>query len=806
MAAWAREQQQQVDAASLRERELTAQHEQSAAEHLRLLSTAERHAADAEERATQAEAAAAAMTRALSEGSGAAHEQLAEEVRRLEMNLEAARTEADAAKATATAATAAVAAAEAATHSAEVEAEAARAERRHAVEESAAARALAMTAEADAEAARVEAQAARAESATLRVKSGAAEAEAEAARAQAEGVKAAVQESRAEAEAATAEAEALRAEVAGARASAGVAEAEAEAARVEARATMAEATTAAIEADAAKAEAQALRAELDVRRAEAAASGVAAGAPVESDAWAQERAELLRKLAGATDALHAAQAAQHEADGSREAAWAEARAKQDALEASESRLAASSARVEELVARLGREHGAAPLTPSAVADEAAASTEEEAASLSGARGSVDDGGGAGYETLLEAAREARLAAEVERDRQCEARHTAEAERDAASAARDQLIDEQKMLLAESDRTARALAASEHEATTRLHEVQELREQLEQTALAPTPPSGAAKALRVAEDDDLARELADEIAALKLSHAKQLKQMQSELRKALAAAASPAGRGRGSMREADTAVHVMHARELEGLQAEVRTLRAALEQQREGPAASTPALPPSARRERSGQPHSPGDDADDPSRSGGVHGGAGNDDAPEATWEATVLCSLAELRHSLLHTCRALAEDADALDGTQAQGKELRLSARGNPLSSVNDALHRLARDDATDASDELERLQQTVEVLRSVQERLTRTHWGGTAQPPRWLLATWRRVAGCAGVHATGRRADAAPPSLHSPIAPQGRRGGGAMAMRAEEVASRVRAALLQTRGSGYNRVPLAGE
>jgi hypothetical protein len=69
------------------------------------------------------------------------------------------------------------------------------------------------------------------------------------------------------------------------------------------------------------------------------------------------------------------------------------------------------------------------------------------------------------------------------------------------------------------------------------------------------------------DEDLsevARELAQELAAIKLSHSKQMKQVQSELRKALATGPSRSDDGA-------VAVQVLHDREVQRLQAEIRKL-------------------------------------------------------------------------------------------------------------------------------------------------------------------------------------------------------------------------------------------
>ncbi|KAL3922008.1 MAG: hypothetical protein SGPRY_004711, partial [Prymnesium sp.] len=78
-----------------------------------------------------------------------------------------------------------------------------------------------------------------------------------------------------------------------------------------------------------------------------------------------------------------------------------------------------------------------------------------------------------------------------------------------------------------------------------------------------PPKLSSSPEPLRPTDDLAVELADEIAALKVSHAKQVKQLQTELRKAVSRPAS-----------AETAaLQVMHSKQVERLQLELRRAHA-----------------------------------------------------------------------------------------------------------------------------------------------------------------------------------------------------------------------------------------
>ena len=155
-----------------------------------------------------------------------------------------------------------------------------------------------------------------------------------------------------------------------------------------------------------------------------------------------------------------------------------------------------------------------------------------------------EGGGSGAEAEAEARMGlAALRAEAdalrsERDACTREMDALRGERDACTRRRDELLEEQALLLAEADRAAAAL-----EAAVRRAEAAE--QELAQQADGGKGAFGVVKsgALPVMEDDDLAQELADEIAALKMSHAKQMKQLQTELQ-ALAAASAGGGDGGG----------------------------------------------------------------------------------------------------------------------------------------------------------------------------------------------------------------------------------------------------------------------
>ena len=107
----------------------------------------------------------------------------------------------------------------------------------------------------------------------------------------------------------------------------------------------------------------------------------------------------------------------------------------------------------------------------------------------------------------------------------------------------------------------------------------------------------------------------------------------------------------------------------------------------------------------------------------------------------------------------------------------------------------LAEADATDASEELRRLQETAAVLRGLQGRLTDAYRLGMARPPRWLLASWHYVAMCSGaqLHSSSRLSARSRASEHNIATPR---------LRPGHVASKVRALLSRRRG--YDKVPLA--
>ena len=279
-------------------------------------------------------------------------------------------------------------------------------------------------------------------------------------------------------------------------------------------------------------------------------------------------------------------------------------------------------------------------------------------------------------------------------------------------------------------------------------------------------------LRVADDDVLAAELSEEIASLKVAHQKQLKQMQTELRKALSAAASAGGHAPGG--GADAAMQVMHGRKVEALQSEIRNLRVALEHaeaERSDGADPSPASPSLLT-----PPNAPG---------------GKDDDAPAVAWEVAVVGSLGEVRRTLLTTCHALADEADALD----PGGPLRMAARAHNDAGSRAALERLAADDAADASDELRRVQLTADALESIVERILRARSHGLARPPRWLVLSWHYMHGCA----------AAPPGDLRAGGPRDLGDGGMAAAYStpRQMANRVRAAL-QRRRRGYDRVPMS--
>ena len=277
-------------------------------------------------------------------------------------------------------------------------------------------------------------------------------------------------------------------------------------------------------------------------------------------------------------------------------------------------------------------------------------------------------------------------------------HSALEAQRSAEGERDQLLEEQRLLLREAERAAAALTAAEQDAT-------ELRQSLEYSRGGLFSPGGSLPGAVAVEDDDvLAKELADEIAALKVSHAKQVKQMQAELRKALSTA------GNASSPGPDAAMQVMHAREVKSLQAEIRSLRTTLERV-EAPPDSRPSQP----------------------------------SEPVDAWEVAVVGSLGELRHSLLATCRSLMDEVEAVCYAQEpKGKGLQLHMRSTHIGDSHlidvgsrAALARLAATDTTDASDELRRLQQTAEALESIVERLVAAKHHGVQRPPRWLVLGW---------------------------------------------------------------------
>ena len=140
--------------------------------------------------------------------------------------------------------------------------------------------------------------------------------------------------------------------------------------------------------------------------------------------------------------------------------------------------------------------------------------------------------------------------------------------DQATAERDELREEQRLLLMEEQRAVDALAAAEAQAGALQRELAALRQGADGARVGAA--GGARGGAPLAEDDEIATELADEIAALKMSHAKQVKQLQAELRKALASGGGGGGGGAAGG-GADAARQVMLAREVEALHAEVRRL-------------------------------------------------------------------------------------------------------------------------------------------------------------------------------------------------------------------------------------------
>ena len=352
--------------------------------------------------------------------------------------------------------------------------------------------------------------------------------------------------------------------------------------------------------------------------------------------------------------------------------------------------------------------------------------------------------------------------------------------DQATAERDELREEQRLLLMEEQRAVDALAAAEARAGALERELAAFRQGADGARVGAA--GGARGGAPLAEDDEIATELADEIAALKMSHAKQVKQLQAELRKALGSGGGGGGSGGGGAAGggADAARQVMLAKEVEALQAEVWRLSSAL----------TQAEGSSPRPGSSGMRGLEAGGGGAPSTSSEPFGG-------ELAWEIAVLSSLAELRHSLLETGAALQEELDvlladaAVSGGGAAANELRLRARGGRGSAEtdpSDALARLfAEPDSADASEELRRLQETASALRGLQGRLSDAYRLGLARPPRWLLATWHCVAACSGAQKGSAALRARAP--HTPR----------VALRSGQIGSRVQALLSRRRG--YDKV-----
>ena len=357
-------------------------------------------------------------------------------------------------------------------------------------------------------------------------------------------------------------------------------------------------------------------------------------------------------------------------------------------------------------------------------------------------------------------------------------HSALQARQAAEAERDQLKTEQLMLISDAEKSTAALAAAEQEAATYRRSADSLQTQLDQSLQkqltlqekveqsASSKPNGSPSkdkpsSLQPLEDDDeLAKELADEIAALKVSHSKQLKQMQAELRKALSGQGSGGGGGGN-----EAALQVMHEKEVDSLLAEIRTLRNALEHAHAEPL-----------------------DTSKPPKLGGSDGSkqASQDDAPTIAWEVAVLGSLGELRHSLLGVCLMMNDEIDALKWSDG----LRMTARSDMGAGSRANLARLASDDATDASEELNRLQLTVEALQSLSERLATSLHQGQARPPKWLLLGWHYLSKpCMPTRVTVRT-EGFGAGVLSPL-PPARPAGGAVA----QMSAQVRAAIQQRRG-----------
>lgn len=141
----------------------------------------------------------------------------------------------------------------------------------------------------------------------------------------------------------------------------------------------------------------------------------------------------------------------------------------------------------------------------------------------------------------------------------------------------------------------------------------------------------------AEDmSEVARELAQELAAMKLSHAKQMKQVQQELRKALAAEPSRAEDG-------SAAIQVLHDREVQRLQAEIRKLS--------------------------------------------------NSHSVEQVWERSLGKSLAEIRADLLDVLRGLrsvTSEGDGLPTVPRPSSDVCVDA-GQEVASLRDAIDLLAK-------------------------------------------------------------------------------------------------------------------
>ena len=253
--------------------------------------------------------------------------------------------------------------------------------------------------------------------------------------------------------------------------------------------------------------------------------------------------------------------------------------------------------------------------------------------------------------------------------------------------------------------------------------------------------------------------------MQVSHAKQLKQMQAELRKALA----------GGTAGSDAAMAVMHARQVEALQGEVRSLRAELDRAaaasphpeatltsaRYTPARDTSARYTPARDTPCGSGRGSGGGASSLSRGGGAHHataadeeaegsggrleGGGGGGGGEGGWEGGgALGSLTSLRGALLSAALLFAEAHAALHTHDARGDDvLRLTPTTDSTSRAS--LMRLAAERATDEVDELRRLQQTAAALQALAERLTHAYTHGFGRPPRWLLRSWHLVSACGG-------------------------------------------------------------